>query len=80
MIAELKYQLVNNTQAGKTILNLHNNPAFKNKYLLPKEITGKRIIADYKDNDIHNLISNMQKAQMKDPLSTKEIGIQWCKF
>jgi len=67
MIAELKYQLVNNTQAGKTILNLHNNPAFKNKYLLAKEIKGNRIIADYKDNDIHNLISNMQKAQMKDP-------------
>lgn len=67
MIAELKFQLLNNTQAGKTILDLNKNPAFKNKYLLPDDIKGKRIIGDYKNNDIHNLISNMQQAKMRNP-------------
>ena len=67
IIAELKFQLLNNTQAGKTILDLNKNPAFKNKYLLPDDIKGKRIIGDYKDNDIHNIISNMQQAKMRNP-------------
>ena len=64
---EMKYQMATNTQSGNNMIKLHDDPKLKDKFLKQDQMTEGRIILDYKDEDVMNLINNMKSAKVRNP-------------
>ena len=64
---EMKYQMVTNTQSGRNMLKLHKDPKLNKQFLTQDDMVKDRIILDYKDEDVMNLLNNMKSAKVRNP-------------
>ena len=65
-IDQMKYHVLTETQSGKNMMKLHADPKLNKQFLTQGEITEGRIILDYREEDVMNLIKHMKQAKMRD--------------
>ncbi len=66
-IDQMKYHVLTETQSGKNMMKLHADPKLNKQFLTQREITEGRIVLNYKEEDVMNLIGHMKQAKMRDP-------------